>query len=205
MKTTIFWRRLFLPALLMGGVLAACFGPVRPVDFFTLAPLPRSTEAVDAAPGIIIALFPVVIPEYIDRPQIVTRTDDNQIALSEFNRWGGTLKNELTRVLVENLNILLADRRANVMIDTLAFSPTYLITVNVNRFDGRLGDTVWLNAAWTIRDPKAKKMLAVKISSIQEKPETQGFDALVAAESRAIAALSREIAMELLPVLETSR
>jgi uncharacterized protein len=162
-----------------------------------LSPLPRSAAGPDATPGTIIALYPVVIPDYLDRPQIVTRTDDNQIALSEFNRWGGGLKQALANVLVENLNVFLAERRANVMFDTLTFDPSYLITVTVNRFDGQLGDTVWLNAAWTIRDLKAKKTLAVKISVIQEKAAAQDYAALVAAESRALAALSREIAAEL--------
>jgi uncharacterized lipoprotein YmbA len=145
----------------------------------------------------------VLIPEYIDRPQIVTRTDDNQVALSEFNRWGGTLKHELTNVLMQNLNVLLAERRANVMLDTLTFDPNYLVTVTVNRFDGQLGNTVWLNAAWSIRDLKAKKMLAVKTSVIQEKAAAQDYAALVAAESRAVAALSREIAAELDRAIKT--
>jgi len=75
--------------------------------------------------------------------------------------------------------------------------------VTVNRFDGQLGNTVWLNAAWSIRDLKAKKMLAVKTSVIQEKAAAQDYAALVAAESRPFAALSREIAAELDRALKT--
>jgi len=203
MKTSIHSRKLFFGTYLLAWVLAGCLGASRPVDFYTLTPLPRPAAGLEATPGTIIALYPVLIPEYIDRPQIVTRTDDNQIALSEFNRWGGTLKHELTNVLVQNLNVLLAERRANVMLDTLTFDPNYLVTVTVNRFDGQLGNTVWLNAAWSIRDLKAKKMLAVKTSVIQEKAAAQDYAALVAAESRAIAALSREIAAELDRALKT--
>ncbi len=203
MKTSIHSRKLFFGTYLLAWVLAGCLGASRPVDFYTLTPLPRPAAGPDATPGTIIALYPVVIPEYIDRPQIVTRTDDNQIALSEFNRWGGTLKHELTNVLVQNLNVLLAERRANVMLDTLTFDPNFLVTVTVNRFDGQLGNTVWLNATWSIRDLKAKKMLAVKTSVIQEKAAAQDYAALVAAESRAIAALSREIAAELDRALKT--
>ena len=203
MKTSIHSRKLFFGTYLLAWVLAGCLGASRPVDFYTLTPLPRPAAGPDATPGTIIALYQVVIPEYIDRPQIVTRTDDNQIALSEFNRWGGTLKHELTNVLVQNLNVLLAERRANVMLDTLTFDPNYLVTVTVNRFDGQLGNTVWLNAAWSIRDLKAKKMLAVKTSVIQEKAAAQDYAALVTAESRAIAALSREIAAELDRALKT--
>ena len=194
MKTHPHSRRLICGACLLALALAGCLGTSRPVDFFTLTPLPRPAAGGDALPGTIIALYPVVIPEYLDRPQIVTRADDNQIRLSEFNRWGGPLKHAFANVLVENLNVLLAGRRANVMFDTLTFDPSYLVTVTVNRFDGRLGDTVWLNAAWSIWDVKAKKMLAVKTSLFQETPADQSYAALVAAESRALAGLSREIA-----------
>lgn len=197
MKTHPPSRKLVFGACLLALMLAGCLGTGRPVDFYTLTPLPRPAGGADATPGASIALYPVVIPEYLDRPQIVTRADDHQITLSEFNRWGGTLKHAFASVLVENLNVLLAGRRANVMADTLSFDPNYLVTVTVNRFDGQLGEAVWLNAAWSIWDVKAKKMLAVKTSLLQEKPAAQGYAALVAAESRALAALSREIAGEL--------
>lgn len=203
MKATIHPRKLLFVSCLLALVLTGCLGASRPVEFYNLTPMPRPTGGLDAPPGTIIAVAPVVIPQYIDRPQIVTRTDDNQIALSEFNRWGGTLKDELTYVLVENLNFLLAGRGANVMIDILAFDPTYFLTVTVSRFDGQLGDTVWLNAAWTIRDQKAKKMVAIKTSAIQEKGAVQDYNALVKAESQAVAALSREIAAVLSAVLKT--
>ncbi len=197
MKTHPHSRRLICSACLLALALAGCLGTSRPVDFFTLTPLPRPAGGADATPGTIIALYPVVIPEYLDRPQIVTRPDDNQITPSEFNRWGGSLKHAFANVLVENLNVLLAGRRAHVMFDTLTFDPSYLLTVTVNRFDGKLGEAVWLNAAWSIWDVRAKKISAVKTSLIQERPEAAGYAALVAAESRALAALSREIAGEL--------
>jgi uncharacterized lipoprotein YmbA len=74
------------------------------------------------------------------------------------------------------------------------------VAVNFNRFDGRLGESVWLNAAWTVRDPRQKKTLAVRNSVLQEKVAGPGYAELVAAQSRALGALSREIAAELATV-----
>jgi len=188
---------------LLAGVLSGCFGHQQPIEFYTLAPLPRPAGGTGGALGTIVAVYPAAIPAAIDRPQIVTRTAENQIMLSEFNRWGGSLKEEISRILVENLGILLADRRVSVMSDNLAMDPAYLVAVTFNRFDGRLGDSVWLNAAWTVRDQKHKKTVAVKNSILLEKVTGPGYADLVSAQSRALGALSREIAAELAALLKT--
>ena len=91
----------------------------------------------------------------------------------------------------------------SVMTDNLALDPAYLVAVTFNRFDGRLGDSVWVNAAWTIRDQKGKKTLAVKTSILQEKVAGPRYAELVAAQSRALAVLSREMAAELSAVIKT--
>jgi uncharacterized lipoprotein YmbA len=201
-KRTLTCRRLLI-ACLLAAVLSGCFGQNRPIEFYTLAPLPRPAAGPSGAPGTIIAVYPAVLPASIDRPQIVARSDENQIVLSEFNRWGGALKDEISRTLVENLSILLAERRASVMSDNLALDPRYLVAVTYNRFDGRLGDSVWLNATWTVRDQKEKRIIAVKTSVLQEKVTGPGYAELVSAQSRALAALSREIAAELAAALRT--
>lgn len=201
-KRTIASRRLLI-ACTLTALLSGCFGHSQPIEFYTLSPLPRPAGGTGGAPGTIVAVYPAAIPAAIDRPQIVTRTDENQIGLSEFNRWGGTLKEEISRVLVENLGILLSDRRVSVMTDNLAVDPAYLVAVTFNRFDGRLGENVWLNAAWTIRDQKHKKTLAVRTSTLLEKISGPGYAELVAAQSRALGALSREIAAELAAHIKT--
>jgi uncharacterized lipoprotein YmbA len=194
------WR--ILTACLLAAVLSGCFGHSRPIEFYTLASMSRPAGTTSGVPGTVVAVYPAVIPAAIDRPQLVTRMDDNQIMLSEFNRWGGTLKDEISRVLRENLAILLADRRVTVMSDSLAAEPAYLVQVTFNRFDGRLGDSAWLNAAWTVRDQKRKQTLAVKTSIVEEKALGPGYAELVAAQSRALGTLSREIAADLSALLK---
>ena len=191
---------LSLPALVAAGCL---FGTSKPVEFYTLSPLPKTAERAGHAPGTLIAVLPVAIPSMIERPQIVTRTDDNRIMVSDFNHWGGSLSETFTRVLIADLNTLLAAKRVNVLPDAYALNPGYRLGVTVDQFDGRLADTVWLNAVWTIKDSKTQKTMAVGTSVIQERVTGGGYGDLVAAESRAVAALSREIASELSAVLKT--
>jgi hypothetical protein len=202
MRIHIHARKLLSGSWLMALIVVGCLGSGRPIEFYTLAPLSSPAAGRGGASAIIVAVNPAVIPASLDRPQIVTRTDENQIMLSEFNRWGGNLKEEISRTLIENLGTLLADRRVTVMSANLALDPVCFVAVTFNRFDGRLGDSVWLNAAWTVRDQKHKKTLAVKHSILQEKVLGPGYAELVAAQSRALGTLSREIASELSAVIQ---
>lgn len=186
-----------LAVLLLCLALTGCFGTSRPIDYFTLTPLPRPQGTADGATGTVVAVLPVALPAAIDRPQIVTRTAENQLSLSEYNRWAGSLKEDVTRALVQNLNVLLSDRQVSVLPETLAAEPRYYVAATINRLDGRLGEAVWLNAGWTLRDQQARRTLAIRSFVAEERPAGPGYPEMVAAQSRLIQALSREIAAEL--------
>jgi hypothetical protein len=178
--------------------LTGCLGRTSPpVDFYTLSPLPRSEGGAAPGAGSAVAVGAVMLPAVLDRPQILTRTSDNQVSYSEYHRWAGTLKDDVTRVLIENLSILVRGSGRTVLSADTAASPAYRLAVTVNQFDGRLGDKVWLRAVWAIRDPKANQLIAVKTAVIDQPVAASDYAALVAAQSRALEALSREIAAEI--------
>ena len=60
---------------------------------------PTVPEAVDVA----VVVASVRLPQYLERPQIVTRSGDNRLQLAEFDQWGGNLYQDMTRVLAQNL------------------------------------------------------------------------------------------------------
>ena len=70
----------------------------------------------------------------------------------------------------------------------------YQVVVDIVRCDGRLGDAVWLEARWSILKSPEKKLLKMNRSSIREPVGGVDYIALVAAQSRAVAKLSQEIA-----------
>ncbi len=84
--------------------LAACSSPNS--TFYVLngtSPLPKgkmqhykSTQKV--------AIGPVSIANYLDRPQIVTRTASNELKLDEFNRWAEPLNQNIQQVLLNDLS-----------------------------------------------------------------------------------------------------
>lgn len=76
-------------------------------------------------------------------------------------------------------------------------SPSVKIDIDVHRFDGRLGDTVVLEASWLLRMAGRKQALQLRRVVIEESFSGRDYDALVAAKSKALAAFSRMIVTEL--------
>jgi uncharacterized lipoprotein YmbA len=73
-------------------------------------------------------------------------------------------------------------------------STDYLVTVQVVRFDGQTGGEVLLEARWAIFKGDRKQLLQARRSSLVEPVATEDYEAMVAAMSRALGSLSREIA-----------
>ena len=71
---------------------------------------------------------------------------------------------------------------------------TLQVGVEVVQFDGALGGDVVLIAKWGLFGEGGKKLLLAKRSSFKEPTGAATYEALVAAQSRAVAALSREVA-----------
>jgi uncharacterized lipoprotein YmbA len=178
---------------LLGLMLGGC-ATSPPAQYYTLAPLQPPAVKAASVPTFTVAVGPVITPDLLQRPQIATRTSDHQISFSDFHKWAGTLADETKRVLVVNLNALLSGARAAVTTDDMAIDPDYRVVVNINRFDGLPGGSVWLNAVWTLKEQKGKMAIAVNQSVIEEPVSGQGYPDLVSAQSRAIGQLSREIA-----------
>jgi hypothetical protein len=172
--------------------LCACAGKSSSSKFYVLSSLPQS--ALSAAEGTAVGVLPVAIPEYLDRPQMVTRVSENEIRMDEFSRWAEPLKESVTRALVENLSSLLNNAKVIKTTGTPGIATGVQVGVEVMQFDGSLGGEVVLLAKWGLFEEGGKKLLLGKRSSFREPTGAATYEALVAAESKAVAALSREIA-----------
>jgi uncharacterized lipoprotein YmbA len=190
-------RRLALGVLSFGLtlVVGGC-GSTAPSRLYLLHAVPSSPAAEAGGSGdLTLGIGPVVIPGYLDRPQIVTRTSGHEIRTAEFDRWGEPLKESLTRVLAGNLSRMVGT-------DRIAFFPwrgdgliDYRVTMDVTRFDGALGGDATLEARWVLTAEKSDSVLAVRHSILSAPVEAQGgYEGLVAALSQLLADLSRQIA-----------
>jgi uncharacterized lipoprotein YmbA len=195
-----FFRKWSAMVLFVAVLLFGCRSSAPQVEFYSLNSLSPVTEKgnpTDTALNIAVGVGPVEIPQVLDRPQIVTRAGPNKLTLDEFHRWAGPLQANFARVIAENIAFLLAIDRVAVYPWEVDFRPDYRIALDINYFEGQWGKNVLLDVAWRITDQAGQKTLAVKKSVITEPLPAADYEALVAAQSQAIARLSREIAQEI--------
>ncbi len=186
---------LLVPVVLLAG----CLGnPSKPSEFYVLSTHPgtpvNSTLAEDA---VSLGLGPLTLPEIYDRPQIVTRSEDNRITLEEFHRWGGDLNKDLGRALAGNLMSRLNTDRIVPYPWSRRYDPDFQVTVRLFRFDGVLGENASLEGIWRVLDTNKGCELAANRFTFVEETDGPGYPALVSAMSRAVAALSQDIAEQI--------
>jgi hypothetical protein len=177
--------------------LAGCRSATTPVEFYTLSPLISVAEADKVAgfgDNIAVGVGPLQIPKIIDRPQIVTRIGPNKINVDEFHRWAGSVYEDFLRAVTMNLAALLQSNLVAAFPWEDYFDPDYRIHLQVHQFDGRLGQYAQLDITWTITGREARDVLLVRKSLIREPVQGADYDAFVAAKSRVLATLSRQIA-----------
>jgi len=153
-----------------------------------------STAIADGAPAAHAAVMvgPVTVPAAVDRPEFVVQVAPNRDEVDEFNRWVAPLNDAIARAVAGDLVVLLGT--PEVATETLAnFTPDYRITIDVQRFESIQGDAAFVEAVWTVRKTAGGETRSGRTVA-REPVQGQGFDALAAAHSRAIAKMSADIA-----------
>ena len=180
--------------------LAGCLGgPSAPTNFYmlsALSPSPAGTAAATAEGRIRIGLVTVVVPEYLNRNEIVVNLDDTLYQLAEFNQWAEPLTDNLTRVLAENLTNLLRNDLIDVFLASDSSIPSdYRLEVDVIRLDGNLGDQVTLVTQWALLGTEEDELILMRRSEYLEPAADNTYKGLVLAKSRTIEKMSRDMAV----------
>jgi uncharacterized lipoprotein YmbA len=167
-----------------------------PSRFFSLTSIPRAGGDAHGAAGAgepILGLGPVKLPGYLDRQQLVKRLSQNRFAVAENDHWAEPLEENFSRVLAQNLSILLGPDRVVAYPWEKNQRPIYQVQVEVLRFEPNAAHLAELWARWIVSD-NAKKPLMVKESFLSQQARDRSAEESVAAMSEAVGGLSKEIA-----------
>lgn len=173
---------------------AGCTPTPVPTRFYVLSTSPPPGGVPTAPPAdFAVGVGPITIPAYLDRPQIVTRTGQDEVDLAEFDQWGEPLRPAVQRVLAEDLALRIPTQRVILFPWRGTRSVQYQVAVEILRFEGQPGGDVVLQARWRLLDGAGRELL-LRTSPLTEATGAPGYPAMVAALSRALGALSGEIA-----------
>jgi len=187
-------RIVTLSALLAIAVVAAgCSTPPSRLYTLSRAPAPAAAAAAAPLPNITVVVGPVSIPSIVDQPQFVVTTGANSVSIDEFNRWASPLQGNISRVVAENLAMLLGTQRVSQFQQSLNLDADFRVAIEVQSFESAPGDSATLNAVWVVRRTKDGKAQTGR-TTVREPTGSAGYEALAAAHSRALTKMSQEIA-----------
>jgi uncharacterized protein len=171
-------------------VVAATGCSTSPSRFYSLA----STATADGTPATsaTVMVGPVTIPASVDQPEFVVQVAPNRVEVNEFNRWVSPLGDGIARTVAGDLVVLLGTQEV-ASAQLADFTPDYRVTIDVQRFDSVQGQQATLEAVWTVRKSAGGEIRSGRTVA-REPVQGQGFNALAAAHSQALAKMSGEIA-----------
>lgn len=195
LKTAYFYVTT-VSAVIIFIALAGCMGRSQPARFYTLTSISEgmNTQAADNQEGkIAIGIGPIKLADYLDQSRIITRTNENMINMGEFDQWNGTLRDNLTNVLAENIGHLLGTGQVYIYPWRTYIPIDYRVIVDIVRLDGQPGKEVVLIARWSVLKGEENNLITTRRSDIREKTAANGYQAFVAAQSRALGRLCNDV------------
>jgi hypothetical protein len=173
-----------------------CLGASPPLVFFALAAGSGDAggPALASRPELGLVVGPLEVPRYLDRPELVTRDGAYRLVPAGAHLWGGSLSNEILRVVADDLGRLLGTARVAVYPAEPRFPADFRILLDVREFEGVPGDHVTLRMRWTVASMRDGRAVFVEESVIEQPIASKSFDDLVGAQSAALGSVNRRIA-----------
>ncbi len=141
-----------------------------------------------------VGVGPVKVPEYLNRPQIVSRTVGSEVDIEEHHRWAEPFKDGLPRVVADHLSSLLGTDQVFVFPWRGIRNLDYRVTMDILRFDGALGGDVSLEVVWTLFEGDGGGAVKSTRSSFTAPGHGDGYEGLVEAHNRLLFLLGYRIA-----------
>jgi uncharacterized lipoprotein YmbA len=163
-----------------------------PTQYFVLTSEERQAPAAPAPK--VLGIDRIELPEYLMRPEIVTRTETNQLKIAEYDRWAESLKDGFSRTLRSDLENQLGTGHVLAAPFDPSHKPALIVDVEVRRFERVLPDRALLEATWSLRDGASGAVLLTREASLRQPVARTDTRATAAALSTALAALAAQIA-----------
>jgi hypothetical protein len=176
----------FLPLMAI-LLLAACGSGSR--SFYVLT----ADGPAPSGGGAGIGVGPVTLAEYLDRPNLVIAEAPNQLGVAENHRWAGDLSASIARVTAANLGRRMNTGNVRVYPWQGDDGIRYQVTLDIRQLHGGNDGYAVIEAGWRAYSLPDRKIKASRTFVDREPLESDGYQPLVAAQSRLLSRLAEDI------------
>jgi len=162
-------------------------------NFYQLSPMSYKGQKNIIKKDKIIAIAPVEVADYLDKPQIVTRLSKQKVILNELDRWAGAIDKNIQSVIKHNLTIKMP--RYTILSKPLSepINSKYTLYVYIDKFDGELQGDVVLLGRWSLVYEDENSFVKGKEFDYSLKAGDT-LDSIISTESKLLEKLSSDIA-----------
>ena len=162
-------------------------------NFYQLRPHSSTLHNTMIQKDHILTIAEVKVAPYLDKPQIVTRINDTQLKLNEFDRWAGDIDKNIQQVVTKNLSLKLP--RYTILAKPLQepINEKYTLFITIDKFDGDNSGNVILSGHWSLIDAQNQILLKGKKFSYISHINKPQINTIVEAQSQLLESLSKDI------------
>jgi uncharacterized lipoprotein YmbA len=159
-------------------------------SYYTL----KADGAAPSGGGMAIGVGPVMVAEYIDRPNLVVAESEHQLGIAENHRWAGDLSSAIARVTSANLGRRWGTGNVRTYPWRDEDGLRRQVVIDVRQFHAGADGYAVLEAGWRVYALPERRLVASRTFTGRETLEADGYPAMVAAQSRLLARMADEIA-----------
>lgn len=137
---------------------------------------------------------PVILAEYLERPNLVLQDGPHRMAVADDHRWAGSLEASIARVTGANLGRRLGTGNVRVYPWGSDEGITRQVSLDIREFYGASDGAAVLEASWRVYQLPERRLAASGTFVGREALRGDGYEELVAAQSRLLSRMAAEIA-----------
>lgn len=181
------------------AALAGCMGTTKKEVLRYYLIEPDNAVASSNKTDISIEIRELSIPQYLDRFQIVTRTDTNRLRLAEFHQWGENLRENLIHTTVRYLARELGPEHISSPLEHAQVDVDYQLDIYIEQFELTADGLITLEARWKIIETENRSLVDSHhfIYKSQQKLAADNYDDIVQDMQLLFNQLCRELAQKL--------
>lgn len=185
--------------------IVACASSGPATKFYSLFPESGAATVNFDRNDITIGVGPVILPEYLDNPAVVSLTKSQLVRVSGYHAWAGDLKDAIMRVLADDISQLLSVDGVMRFPWDNRVRPDFQIRMVFDEFGGVRGGEARLSATWTLLNKNGSEILRLDKEELSISISSEGVDAYVAALNGMLNRLSTRIARKIVETVSLAR